>query len=253
MGKIIIYDSNNWVRMTVEKDFTGLGIRMCWSEAIKDDGNTRIFVFDGRGGNQLRRSIYPEYKVKRKLPTDNFFENLSFFKELLRYAPKNVGVVEREGFEGDDVIYTIAKGMYPAEVTIISTDKDLTAIKNAVNPLVSNALCDKKYVHLYKTLVGDPSDNIKGVIGFGKKTFELLSEEEKNVLNRYFESDLSESEAINCSIINPKVWNLIQKTDDQTLRNNWAITSFFEVPNLEISWGENKIELSEQMLKEVML
>lgn len=253
MSKIIIYDSNNWVRMTVEKDFTGLGLRMCWSEAIKDDGNIRIFVFDGRGCNNLRRTLYPEYKAKRKLPTDNFFENLAFFKEILHYAPKNVGVVEREGFEGDDVIYTIAKMMQPAEVTIMSTDKDLTAIPNAVNPLVSKPLCERKYVHLYKALVGDTSDNIKGVHGFGKRSWEILSTNEKDLLVKFFENGLSENDAINCSVINPKVWSLIQKTDEQMLRTNWTITSFFEVPNLQIEWGEDNIELSEMKLREVML
>lgn len=248
---IIVYDSNNWVWVALEKDFTGLGLRLCWSEAMKDDGNVRIFVFDGRGGNNIRRTIYPNYKMKRKFPTDNFFENLSFFKELLQNAPKSVAVAEKEGFEGDDVISSICKKFSPNKVVIMSTDKDLTQIPNAECPMANQTFCEKKYVRLYKTLVGDPSDNITGVSGFGKGLWEKLTDDERDVLIDWFKNS-SEENAIRCSTINEKAWNLIRKHDEQQLNAMWVITGFFDV-DVELRWGDGNSQISEEKLKELLL
>lgn len=249
---MIIYDSNNWVRVNLEKDFSGLGMRLCWSEATKDDGELRVFVFDGVNGNALRRAFYPEYKLTRKLPIDTFFENLSFFKELLRNAPKNVAVAEKHGFEGDDVIYTVCKmfGNSPKPITIMSTDKDLTAIPNTVLPMANEKFCQKKYVRLYKTLVGDPSDNIKGAKGFGKTSWEKLTDLEKDDLIRWFESGLSDELTLS---VQPKLWDLIRRQPENELKRAWKITGFFDVPNLELNFGDGHTEIAEQKLKELML
>ena len=249
---MIVYDSNNWVRVQLEKDFTGLGMRLCWSEATKDDGELRIFVFDGVGGNTLRRTLYPDYKKTRQLPADTFFENLAFFKELLRNAPSNVAVAERYGFEGDDVIYTICKmfSASPKPITIMSTDKDLTAIPNTVVPMANQDFCPKQYVHLYKTLVGDPSDNIKGVRGFGKGSWDKLTDMDKDDLIRWFKSGLSDELTLS---VNPKLWGIIRKQPEQELKTNWAITGFFDVPNVELKFGDGKTEIAERKLKELLL
>ena len=249
---MIIYDSNNWVRVQLEKDFSGLGMRLCWSEATKQDGELKIFVFDGVNGNALRRALYPDYKKTRQLPLDSFFENLTFFKELLRNAPSNVAVAEHYGYEGDDVIWTLCKmfSASPKPITIMSTDKDLTAIPNTVVPMANQDFCQKKYVHLYKTLVGDPSDNIKGVKGFGKGSWDKLTDMEKDDLIRWFSSGLSDDLTLSVS---PKLWDIIRRQDSAETLRNWTITGFFDVPNLELKFGDGHTEIAEQKLKELLI
>lgn len=249
---MIVYDSNNWVRVQLEKDFTGLGMRSCWVEALKQDGELRVFVFDGVNGNALRRAFYPEYKKTRQLPQDTFFENLTFFKELLRNAPANVAVAEKAGYEGDDVIYTVCKmfSKSPKPITIMSTDKDLTAIPNTVLPMANQDFCPKKYVRLYKTLVGDPSDNIKGVKGFGKGCWDKLTELEKDDLLRWFQNDLSEDFTLSVS---PKIWDIIRRREIEETKRNWIITGFFDVPNLELKFGDGHAEIAEQKLRDLLL
>ena len=157
--------------------------------------------------------------MTRKLPQDSFFENLSFFKELLRNAPANVAVAEKQGYEGDDVIYTVCKmfSNSPKPITIMSADKDLTAIPNTVLPMANQEFCQKKYVRLYKTLVGDPSDNIKGVKGFGKGSWDKLTEMDKEqlrettmdpehrILKRITINDASEADALFSLLMGDKV------------------------------------------------
>lgn len=248
---MIIYDSNNWVRVNLEKDFTGLGMRMCWSEACKNDGEVRIFVFDGMGGNSLRRAFYPDYKRTRKLPTDNFFENLAFFKELLANAPRTVAVAERKGFEGDDVIAELCKTFAPSTVTVLSTDKDLTAIPNAVLPMANQTFCEKRFVHLYKTLVGDPSDNLPGAKGFGKGSWEKLTTDDKLQLNKWFENGLADEMTPN---INPKLWEIIRKGGDETLKTMWTVTGFFPIEGgVELKFGDGNLEIAENKLRGLML
>lgn len=249
---MIIYDSNNWVRVQLEKDFTGLGMRSCWTEALKQDGELRVFVFDGMNANALRRAFYPDYKKTRQLPHDSFFENLTFFKELLRNAPTNVAVAEKAGYEGDDVIYTVCKmfSKSPKPITIMSTDKDLTAIPNTILPMANADFCPKKYVRLYKTLVGDPSDNIKGVRGFGKTSWDKLTDLEKDDLIRWFESGLSDELTLS---VQPKVWDIIRRQDAEETKRNWIITGFFDVPNLELNFGDGHTEIAEQKLRELLI
>jgi len=249
---MIVYDANNWVRVQLETDFTGLGMRLCWSEATKQDNELRIFAFDGVNANALRHAFYPEYKMTRKLPQDSFFENLTFFKELLRNAPANVAVAEKQGYEGDDVIHTLCKmfSNSPKPITIMSTDKDLTAIPNTVLPMANQEFCQKKYVRLYKTLVGDPSDNIKGVKGFGKGSWDKLTDMDKEDLLRWFESGLSDELTLS---VNPKLWDVIRRQPEDELKKNWIITGFFDVPNLELKFGDGHTEIAEQKLKELLI
>ena len=108
--------------------------------AIKMLGPTRtIIVFDGKGGSNRRRKLYPEYKAKRRtkkirLNRVNDFENiederhsmmmqLSRCVEYLETLP--VSILSVDSVEADDVIAYIAKQLLPKSKSIImSTDKD---------------------------------------------------------------------------------------------------------------------------------
>jgi 5'-3' exonuclease len=185
--------------------------------AIKLLRPTRVIVvFDGKGGSQRRRDIYPEYKNNRKVSVrvNRAYEEMSDPKteqeaminqmvkliDFLRTLP--VSVISIDYIEADDAIAYIATQMYPkAKVTIMSGDKDFIQ-------LVSDRVCIwspiKKKIYgvqdvineygvhptnfiYYRILEGDSSDNIDGVKGVGLKTaikcFPMLTEGTETSVN----------------------------------------------------------------------
>ena len=168
--------------------------------AIKMLAPTRtILVFDGRGGSNRRRKLYPEYKAKRRtkkirLNRVNDFENmederhsmmmqLSRCVEYLETLP--VSILSIDSVEADDVIAYIAKQLLPKNNHIImSTDKDFLQLvsdrisvwsptkKKLYNPekILEEYNVTSKNLLLSRVFEGDTSDNIKGVKGIGAKT-----------------------------------------------------------------------------------
>lgn len=187
---VLIYDVNNWIRVKLSTDGDQLTINNFWSEVLYNSskGEVQIFVSDGFNSRKKRKEIYPEYKAKRKPADASIYDGINFFKNLLRHAPKNVFYVEVPEMEADDIIahlvryrndYYIGK-----DIHIISTDKDLTQL--LVYPGVTTLATppvEPRFVRLYKTLVGDNSDNIPGVPGIGKSSWENIPEEVKKELN----------------------------------------------------------------------
>lgn len=147
-------------------------------------------VFDS-GSKTFRNEIFHEYKANRP-PCP---EDLKPQFPLVRQAAESLSlpILEKIGFEADDVIATIAKKSVEKgyEVLVISSDKDLMQL---VSPHVfmydamKNKLIGDKEVHEkfavqpnqvvdVLSLMGDSSDNVAGVKGIGPKTAaELINE-----------------------------------------------------------------------------
>ena len=167
--------------------------------AIKMLSPTRtIIVFDGKGGSNRRRKLYPEYKAKRttkiRLNRVNDFENIederhSMLMQLSRcaeYLEKlPVNIISVDSVEADDVMAYIAKQLLPkSKTTIMSTDKDFLQLvsdrisvwsptkKKLYNPekVLEEYKVTSKNLLLSRIFEGDQSDNIKGVMGIGIKT-----------------------------------------------------------------------------------
>ena len=167
--------------------------------AIKMLAPTRtIIVFDGKGGSNRRRKLYPEYKAKRttkiRLNRVNDFENIederhSMMMQLSRcaeYLEKlPVNIISVDSVEADDVMAYIAKQLLPkSKTTIMSTDKDFLQLvddrisvwsptkKKLYNPekVLEEYKVTSKNLLLSRIFEGDQSDNIKGVMGIGVKT-----------------------------------------------------------------------------------
>ena len=81
-------------------------------------------IFDA-GRATFRNEIYAEYKANRPDVPPELIPQFSMVREATRAA--NVACVEMEGFEADDIIATYAAQAKEAgaEVTIVSSDKDL--------------------------------------------------------------------------------------------------------------------------------
>jgi DNA polymerase-1 len=134
----------------------------------------------------FREVQYPQYKANRSAPPDDLVPQFAWVDELVHLM--GMPGFRLPGVEADDLIATAAerwKQLSPHHhVVIVSSDKDLMQL---VDDQVSlwDTLSGKRYdahavkeklgvpphlVRDYLGLVGDSSDNIPGVPGFGPKT-----------------------------------------------------------------------------------
>ena len=155
------------------------------------DAPTHAAVIFDYSSKTFRNEIYPEYKANRpELP-----EDLRPQFPLTRDATRafNIACIEREDYEADDIIATLATQAAAAggSVTIISSDKDLMqlvgggiemfdAMKNkriGVDEVREKFGVDPDHVVDVQALAGDSVDNIPGAPGIGVKTAALLINE----------------------------------------------------------------------------
>lgn len=149
-------------------------------------------VFD-TGKPSFRREIYDQYKANREAPPPDFEQQMGWIHRLL--AAMGIPVYEREGFEADDLIATMAEHMKTVGggAVIMTADKDLYQLVDDRVHLIkpntdSTRLIDAGRVEQaigvrpeqvvdWLALVGDSSDNIPGVPGIGQKTAARLLQE----------------------------------------------------------------------------
>ena len=155
----------------------------------EDKPDCMVVVFD-TGAPTFRHKEFAEYKANRPGMPDPLAQQLPVVKELLEAF--NIPVLEREGYEADDVIGTLAKKAETAdmEVVIVTGDKDalqLVSQNVKIAPHGFRGMQKDDFVfdetevrNRYGVspdkitdligLMGDASDNIPGVPGIGEKT-----------------------------------------------------------------------------------
>jgi DNA polymerase-1 len=179
--------------------------------AIKLLNPTRVIVvFDGNGGSQKRRKIYPDYKKGRKTRirfnrsyeemTSSDIEHKNIRMELLRLInyldvlPLTTMAIDN--IEADDAIAYLAEQTFKdSNVTIMSSDKDFLQLASDKvkiwSPTKKKIFGCKEIVDeygiscsnfiFYRVMEGDNSDNIPGIEGAGIKRilqgFPFLAEE----------------------------------------------------------------------------
>ena len=158
---------------------------------VEDTDADHIAVVFDRARKTFRSDIYPEYKAHRPPPPDDLVPQFALVREATRAL--NIAEVSMEGFEADDLIATYARQAREqgAEVTIVSSDKDLmqlvdksvTMLDAMKNKTIGPDQVMEKFgvapdrVIDVQALAGDSSDNIKGVPNIGvKKAAEWISE-----------------------------------------------------------------------------
>ena len=157
---------------------------------LNKDPDFFAVAFDVSDETTFRKDEYDAYKEHR----DKAPEDLGTQMVMVRDILERMGVVtlEREGFEADDLIATIAAGLPgDVELRIVSKDKDLHQILNdhvalydpkdgsllrGPDLLEAKGYTPEQAVEV-QTLVGDPTDNIPGVPGIGVKTAAKLIRE----------------------------------------------------------------------------
>ncbi len=165
-------------------------IKTIWRLQDQEKPDAMLVFFD-LGGSQDRLALHPEYKAQRKEMPEPLEKQIPVIKELTR-ALGLVGV-ELDGVESDDLVAAQAWALANAghEVLIVSADKDFAQCVDdrikiltpppTANPKLGWRVLDsagvvEKFgvpparIAEYLALIGDTSDNIRGVNGVGPKT-----------------------------------------------------------------------------------
>ena len=147
-----------------------------------------VVVFD-RPEPTFRHQALAEYKAQREKAPDTLFQQLGMIRELLDAA--GITWLEQAGFEGDDIIATIADHSITNgnQLLIVTGDRDSYQLVHDPNIRVlynkrgvsdyaiydeagikeRTGVTPRQYAD-YAALRGDPSDNLPGVPGVGEKT-----------------------------------------------------------------------------------
>lgn len=178
---IHIYDGANvLLRDMTTKPLPGqnrLSIRKRFEAMATSAPGTQIWCFDGKGHNERRKAIYPKYKANREPMAEDHFAMIRLWKDVALHA--GCILIECESWEADDIGATMARRLAAAghRVTCYTNDLDwhqLTMIPTISINGIQKIPCEARWIPLYKALVGDSSDNIDGVKGFGPTTWRNL-------------------------------------------------------------------------------
>ena len=142
----------------------------------------------------FRHKMYDVYKGTRKPMAEELRQQVPLMKEML--TAMGVTIVEKEGYEADDLLGTIAKQSEAQglEVSIVSGDRDLLQLASdhikiripktkrtgtEIEDYLAKDVVEKYQVTPLqfidvKALMGDSADNIPGVPGIGEKTATAL-------------------------------------------------------------------------------
>jgi 5'-3' exonuclease len=145
-------------------------IRSLWNN-LSTNSDLTVIVWDGYNGNDRRKAVFPEYKGNRPEKGEDVYAIFKLFQELMTHS--NCMQVKVDGWEADDVIYTLAKFFSNSgdTVTIDTNDADylqMADLPGVSLPYVTKWAYDPTLICAYKALFGDKSDNIPGLKGFGE-------------------------------------------------------------------------------------
>ena len=138
----------------------------------------------------FRHKMYDAYKGTRKPMAEELRQQVPLMKEMLKAM--GVKIIEKEGYEADDIIGTIAKRSEKEGLVVsaVSGDRDLLQLAtehikiripktkrtgteiedyNAADVKERYQVTPLQFIDV-KALMGDTADNIPGVPGIGEKT-----------------------------------------------------------------------------------
>lgn len=230
-------------------------------KAITDFKPSHLIVCFDTPKPTFRNDLLKEYQMQRPVIDDNFKIQIPHLKDALDKA--DVFHVEKDGYEADDLIGTLARKFKEKsiKVLILSGDKDILQLVNE-SVSVANPQGGLSSVKLYtvdevrkkfnlepeqipdlKGLMGDASDNYKGAKGIGPKTAEKLLLEYKTVENTL--------EHIH-EIKNEHIKNILETSRENILLSKKLATILQDVP-VDIDAKKTKFSGWNEDLKHYLL
>jgi DNA polymerase-1 len=156
------------------------------NKIIKDNKPKYLAVCFDVSRDTFRSKIFAEYKIQRPPMPDDLSSQIPLIKEIV--SAYGFSIIEKEGFEADDIIANFAKRAKVSNVpvTIVSSDKDILQLVSddieVFSPYKDAGvtydadMVEKRFgvkpnqVADVISLMGDNADNIPGIPGIGEKT-----------------------------------------------------------------------------------
>ncbi len=183
---------------------TVFGFTLTLDELLRKEAPTHLIAAFDSTGPTFRHELYEPYKANRDVTPEEIRESVPWVKELLNAY--KIPVIEKLGYEADDIIGTIAKSAEKEgyDVYMVTPDKDFAQLVSeriyiykpgrSGNPseiMGLNEIRQKFNVERPDQVIdilalwGDTSDNIPGAPGIGEKTAKKLIESYGSVENIY--------------------------------------------------------------------
>lgn len=233
-------------------------------KSIRENNISHVAVcFDTKAAT-FRDEIFPDYKAQRP-PTDpDLHKQIPIAKDLLDSL--DIPVFEKDGFEADDLVGTISAiaNKNDIECLILTGDADqLQLVNEQTKVLMYSGFGDiriydpekvkerydglgPEFVAEIKALEGDPSDNIPGVPGIGKKAARTLLLEFGHFDDLF--KNLENIESIN--IRGAKRIKNIMSENIEVAKNCLNLTKIVKTVN--INFELNKCEFSNHDLNKII-
>jgi DNA polymerase-1 len=226
------------------------GFTLVLIKALKEFKPEYVVLTLDKKGPTFRHKEFKEYKAKRVKAPDELYAQIPRVKEIANAF--NIPIFEKDGFEADDLIGTIAKQVEThcnaslhLESIIVTGDMDTlqlvgahTKVYTMSHGLSDSLLYDEKQVEQrfaglkpeqmvdYKALRGDPSDNIPGVPGIGEKGAIDLLREFETLENLY--KQLDQPAAV--KKIKPRTLELLKQHKQEAFLSKKLATIVCDVP-----------------------
>ncbi|MDO8513596.1 MAG: DNA polymerase I [bacterium] len=163
------------------------GFTMILLKAIKDIDPTYCAVAFDLATPTFRHEIYKEYKATRVKADQGLYDQIPRIKQIVETL--NIPIFQKEGFEADDIIGTLATQATEKniETIIVTGDLDTLQLVNHISKVYTMrkgftdtviydaqavqdryGLTPEQFID-FKALRGDSSDNIPGIPGIGEK------------------------------------------------------------------------------------
>jgi DNA polymerase-1 len=173
----------------------------------------------------FRHEMFKDYKAQRPATPLGIISQIPIAKKVLEAF--KIPIFAKEGVEADDLIATICKKVgKDAEIFIVSGDLDNTQLVNENTKVytLGKGIKDTVIYDIgrvrerfgvepnqmvdFKALTGDPSDNIPGVEGIGKKTAAEIIQKYGSIKNLY------EELSTDTAVLKPKVKEALKKNKE---------------------------------------
>ncbi len=217
------------------------GFTLMLLKAIDELKPTHCAVAFDMKAPTFRHQLFSEYKAHRPAAPDELISQLGRVRELVNTF--HIPIFELEGYEADDVLGTLSREASKQDIKSIIVTGDADTMQ-LVSPkvkvlypkprgsfsdttLYDEAAVNEKYgvapEHIadLKGLVGDPSDNIPGVPGVGKKTAAKLISQFGSVEEIYAHLD---------EVSPPKLQALLRQHEEIARQSKELATIVTQVP-----------------------
>ncbi|MFM8911833.1 MAG: DNA polymerase I [Flammeovirgaceae bacterium] len=217
-------------------------------EVIQKQKPTHLAVAFDTAAKTFRDEIFTEYKATRQETPEDIRSGVPIVKEIIKGF--GIPILEKDGYEADDIIGTIAKKAEQEGFTVymMTPDKDFGQLVtekvllykpaymgNSVDILGPKEVCEKWDIENVNQVIdilglqGDTSDNIPGIPGVGPKTAADLLKQFKSV----------ENIIANASQLKGKLKERVEQFGEQAILSKQLATIIVDAP---VEWNEDELQ-----------